>query len=97
MNIEGDDGDNNYIIGVALPRYQNEKGIFFNFIRINYGFPLIQKMIEDLQSHEELYRNNTSSSSEDLSFYKPNKRLRIDYRRHQRRVYTGKEFLTNLC
>ena len=97
MNIKGGYGDNKYIIGVTLPRYQNEKGIFSNFIRINYGFPFIQKMIKDLQCHEELYRNNTSSSSESDSFNEPIKRLREDYACHKRKVYTGKDFLTNLC
>ena len=95
MNIKGCDGDNKYIIGVTLPRYQNE-GVFFNFIRINYGFPFIQKMIKDLQCHEELYTDNIGSSSKNDCLNIPSKRLKLSYNHNRRTVYTGKELLTNL-
>ena len=53
-------------------------------------------MMKDLQCHEELYKDNISSSSEDELFYKPYKRHRVECTLDKRTVYTGKECLTNL-
>ena len=63
---------------------------------MNYGFPIIQKMMKNLQCHEELYKDNISSSSENDSLNEPSKRLKVDYVHKKRKIYTGKESLTNL-
>ena len=85
-----------HIVGVTFFRYQNGKRIFFNFVRINYGLPFIQKMKNDLQCHGELYEDNISSSSENDSLNVPSKRLKLNYDHNRRTVYTGRECLTNL-
>ena len=53
-------------------------------------------MIKDLQCHEELYKDNISSSSENNSLEKPSKRLKLGCTLDKRSVYTGKECLNNL-
>ena len=95
MTIQEINGPQKYIIGVTLPAYQNKKGIFINFIRINFGFPFIQKMIKDLDCNEELYSDNISISSKNDSLNLPTKRLKVDHAENRRTVYTGKECLTN--
>ena len=97
MHIWENNGPKNYIIGVTLPRYQNKRGVFFNFIRISYGFPFIQEMIKDLQCHEELYSDNISSSSKNDSLKVPSKRHKVNNVYKERTIYTGKEYLINLA
>ena len=55
-------GHKKYIIGVALPRFELKKDVFSSFVRISYGFPYIQKMIKDLQSHEDVFSGNVSTA-----------------------------------
>ena len=71
--------------------------MFFKFVRINYAFPFIQKMMKNLQCHDELYTDNISnSSSENGSLNDTSKRLKVECTLDKQTVYTGKECLTNL-
>ena len=53
-------------------------------------------MMKDLQCHEELYKDNISSSSENDLLNERNKRLKVKCTRNERTIYTGKECLAHL-
>ena len=63
MYIKNNDESKTYIIGVTIPRVENELGMLLRFIRISFVLPLIQKMVKDLKSYKgvnEACINNNS-------------------------------------
>ena len=54
----------NYIVGVTMPRIQCGKKYFHRFIRINYALSHIQKVMEDIQFLEEADTECDNSSNQ---------------------------------